>query len=120
MSVVGPAPSGADAALEQPWIVRKRTQRNIDARDSRLAAPLRPKRGRRVGCSQQLFEQFAGDCKRRRAHFNAQQRTIDFAKALSVAVDALGQDCRCVIVNKAAILGGTALDYTELVREKLR
>ena len=50
----------------------------------------------------------------------AEKLTIDFAKALSVAVDTLGQDCRCVIVNKAAILGGTALDYTELVREKLR
>ena len=46
--------------------------------------------------------------------------TVDFAKALSIAVESLGQDCRCVIVNKAAILGGTAVDYTELVREKLR
>lgn len=50
----------------------------------------------------------------------AEKITIDFAKALSIAVETLGQDCRCVIVNKAAILGGTALDYTELVREKLR
>ena len=50
----------------------------------------------------------------------AEKLTIDFAKTLSIAVDTLGQDCRCVIVNKAAILGGTALDYTELVREKLR
>ena len=50
----------------------------------------------------------------------AEKLTIDFAKALSVAVDTLGQDCRCVIVNKAAILGGTTIDYTELVREKLR
>ena len=50
----------------------------------------------------------------------AEKLTIDFAKALSVTVDILGQDCRCVIVNKAAILGGTAIDYTELVREKLR
>ena len=53
-------------------------------------------------------------------HLAAEKLTIDFAKALSTAVDTLGQDCRCVIVNKAAILGGAALDYTELVREKLR
>lgn len=50
----------------------------------------------------------------------AEKLTIDFAKALSATVDILGQDCRCVIVNKAAILGGAAIDYTELVREKLR
>lgn len=44
----------------------------------------------------------------------------DFAKKLSVTVDELGQECGCVIVNKAALLGGVAIDYTDLVRARMK
>ena len=47
------------------------------------------------------------------------QLTIEFATRLSTIVDALGTECRCVIVNKAALLGGAAVDYTEIVRERV-
>lgn len=46
-------------------------------------------------------------------------RAIGFAKKLSDAVDALSESCRCVIVNKAAILGGAAVDYTDSVRRRV-
>lgn len=46
--------------------------------------------------------------------------TIEFAKKLSANIDALGVECKCVIVNKAALLGGTAIDYTDLVRERMK
>lgn len=49
-----------------------------------------------------------------------QRLTEDFAKKLSLAVDGLGTDCKCVIVNKAALLGGSTLDYTDLVRERIK
>ena len=45
--------------------------------------------------------------------------TIDFAKRLSSSIDALGAECKCVIVNKAALLGGVTIDYTDLVRERM-
>jgi hypothetical protein len=50
----------------------------------------------------------------------AQQLTVDFARKLSATVDALGQECGCVIVNKAALLGGVAVDYTDRVRARIR
>ena len=50
----------------------------------------------------------------------AQQLTVDFARKLSATVDALGQECGCVIVNKAALLGGVAIDYTDQVRARIR
>lgn len=46
--------------------------------------------------------------------------TVDFAKNLSAAVEQLGEECRCVIVNKAALLGGRADDYTDQVRERMK
>lgn len=46
--------------------------------------------------------------------------TIDFAKSLSTHIDTLGTQCGCVIVNKAALLGGTAIDYTDLLRERMK
>jgi len=46
-------------------------------------------------------------------------RAIGFAKRLSDAVDALGESCRCVIVNKAAVLGGSAADYTDSIRRRV-
>ena len=50
----------------------------------------------------------------------AEKLTIDFAKRLSATVDALGQECSCVIVNKAALLGGVAVDYTDHVRARIQ
>lgn len=50
----------------------------------------------------------------------AQKLTLDFAKKLSAAVDALGQECNCVIVNKAALLGGLTIDYTDQVRARMK
>ena len=46
--------------------------------------------------------------------------TAEFARRLSMTVEQLGQECHCVIVNKAALLAGTATDYTELVRERIK
>ena len=46
-------------------------------------------------------------------------RAIAFARRLSDAVDALGETCRCVIVNTAAILGGAAVDYTDSIRRRV-
>ncbi len=50
----------------------------------------------------------------------AQQLTVDLARKLSCTVDALGRECGCVIVNKAALLGGVAIDYTDQVRARLK
>lgn len=50
----------------------------------------------------------------------AQQLTVDFARKLSGTVDALGRECGCVIVNKAALLGGVAIDYTDQVRARMK
>lgn len=49
--------------------------------------------------------------------------TVDsarFARDLSVAVEQLGRTCRCVLVNKAAVLNGSTLvDYTDALRTRL-
>ena len=50
----------------------------------------------------------------------ARKSSVDFARKLSASIDALGTECRCVIVNKAALLGGTITDYTDLVREQIK
>lgn len=50
---------------------------------------------------------------------DAASQTETFAKKLSKTVDDLGAECKCVIVNKAALLGGALVDYTDLVRERL-
>lgn len=49
-----------------------------------------------------------------------QKLTIDFAQKLSATVDVLGQECNCVIVNKAALLGGVTIDYTDQVRARMK
>lgn len=46
--------------------------------------------------------------------------TVDFAKKLSANMDTLGAECHCVIINKAALLGGTTVDYTDVMRERIR
>lgn len=50
----------------------------------------------------------------------AEKTTIEFAKKLSASIDALGQECQCVIVNKAALLGGVSIDYTDDVRKRMQ
>lgn len=50
----------------------------------------------------------------------AVKMSADFAKKLSVTVDKLGKDCNCVIVNKAALLSGSYIDYTDVVRERMK
>lgn len=50
----------------------------------------------------------------------AQKLTIDFAKKLSASVDELGKECNCIIVNKAALLAGEAIDYTDHVRARIK
>lgn len=49
-----------------------------------------------------------------------EKMTADFAKKLSVVVDELGKECHCVVINKAALLSGTAADYTDIVRERIK
>lgn len=49
-----------------------------------------------------------------------QRMSEEFARRLSAAVEHLGAECRCVLVNKAALLGGTATDYTDHVREQVK
>lgn len=49
-----------------------------------------------------------------------EKQTVQFARRLSAIVDTLGSECHCVIINKAALLGGAATDYTDLVRERVR
>lgn len=46
--------------------------------------------------------------------------TAEFAVKLSTTIDAVGQECGCVLVNKAALLGGAAADYTDLVRQRMK
>ncbi len=62
----------------------------------------------------------AGGAFSEEARAHAEKRTIAFAQRLSLTMDALGRDCRCVIVNKAALLSGTAIDYTAQVRDRLQ
>ena len=50
----------------------------------------------------------------------AELRMVEFAKRLSASVDSIGLECHCVLVNKAALLGGVTVDYTPMVRERLR
>ncbi|MBU9193041.1 TrbI F-type domain-containing protein [Burkholderia gladioli] len=45
----------------------------------------------------------------------ATQHAGDYAKRLSAALDQLGAECGCVVVNKAAVLAGAAPDLTDQV-----
>jgi hypothetical protein len=49
-----------------------------------------------------------------------EKRTVNFAKALSSQIDQLGTECKCVIVNKAAVLGGSVIDYTDVIRQRMK
>lgn len=47
------------------------------------------------------------------------KNTSVFASRLGAALDLLGQECRCVVVNKAAVLSGAAPDYTAVIGQQL-
>lgn len=49
-----------------------------------------------------------------------QTATVEFAKNLSRAVEDLGASCKCILVNKAAILGTAERDYTDALAKALR
>lgn len=49
-----------------------------------------------------------------------EKMTADFAHRLSKGVDQLSAECHCVIINKAALLSGTAIDYTDLLKERIK
>ncbi|MBN3815160.1 hypothetical protein G3N57_00410 [Paraburkholderia sp. Se-20369] len=49
----------------------------------------------------------------------ATQHAGDYAKRLSAALDQLGRECRCVVVNKAAVLAGDASDLTDLIVRRI-
>ncbi|KWF83478.1 hypothetical protein WL94_23920 [Burkholderia cepacia] len=50
---------------------------------------------------------------------NATQHAGDYAKRLSTALDQLGTQCGCVVVNKAAVLAGDAPDLTDLIARRI-
>lgn len=47
------------------------------------------------------------------------QHAGDYAKRLSAALDQLGTQCGCVVVNKAAVLAGDAPDLTDLIAKRI-
>ncbi|MDN7430809.1 TrbI F-type domain-containing protein [Burkholderia sp. AU45388] len=49
----------------------------------------------------------------------ATQHAGDYAKRLSVALDQLGAQCGCVVINKAAVLAGDAPDLTDLIAKRI-
>ncbi|ALK35174.1 hypothetical protein [Burkholderia plantarii] len=49
----------------------------------------------------------------------ALQQAGDWAKHLSDAVAQYGAECRCVVVNKAAVLSGSAQDVTPVIATRL-
>ncbi|RXV64167.1 hypothetical protein D1006_40935 [Burkholderia stabilis] len=49
----------------------------------------------------------------------ATQHAGDYAKRLSAALDQLGTQCGCVVVNKAAVLAGDAPDLTDLIARRI-
>ncbi|WP_185731729.1 TrbI F-type domain-containing protein [Burkholderia contaminans] len=49
----------------------------------------------------------------------ATQHAGDYAKRLSGALDQLGTQCGCVVVNKAAVLAGDAPDLTDLIARRI-
>jgi hypothetical protein len=44
---------------------------------------------------------------------------MEFAMTLSKEVDALADDCKCVLVNKAAVLSRDVPDFTSTLRKRL-
>lgn len=49
-----------------------------------------------------------------------ESRSIRFAVNLSTAVDKLGEDCRCIVLNKAAVLSGGYMDLTDVLKKRLK
>ncbi len=53
------------------------------------------------------------------AKSKATQHAGDYAKRLSDALDQLGAECGCVVVNKAAVLAGAAPDLTDVISRRI-
>ncbi len=49
-----------------------------------------------------------------------QMLTADFARKMSHAMETLGKECGCVLVNKSALLGGSTVDYTNWIRKRVQ
>lgn len=62
----------------------------------------------------------SGEAPTEQQHLNMEKITVAFAKKLSTTIETLGQECQCVILNKAAVLGGNPIDYTDIVRERMQ
>jgi hypothetical protein len=43
-----------------------------------------------------------------------------FAAKLNKVVEDIGVECKCTLINRAAVLSGTVLDYTEVARGRLK
>lgn len=48
-----------------------------------------------------------------------ESRSIRFAMNLSQTVEQLGRDCRCIVLNKAAVLSGDYLDLTDVLKNRM-
>lgn len=50
---------------------------------------------------------------------SGERLSADFAQRLSKNVEQLSAECGCVMINKAALLSGNTIDYTDLLRERM-
>lgn len=50
----------------------------------------------------------------------SERLSADFAQRLSKGVEQLSAEGGCVIINKAALLSGNTIDYTDLLRERMK
>ena len=49
-----------------------------------------------------------------------EQLTIEFSRRLTKNIERLSVECRCILINKAALLSGNVPDYTELLMERMK
>jgi hypothetical protein len=50
----------------------------------------------------------------------SERMAADFAQRLSKNVTQLSEECQCVLINKAALLSETPIDYTDLLNERMK
>jgi hypothetical protein len=48
------------------------------------------------------------------------KRMTVYAKSLETEITAITKECRCILVIKAAVMGDGAMDYTPVVRSRLK
>jgi len=49
-----------------------------------------------------------------------EQMATDFARRLTSNIEQIGAECHCILINKAALLSGNAVDYTDLLMERMK